>query len=62
MLLDWELQWELSAYCSPMMNSLTIVEGSEHRFYLKTLQSPIWLEKVGNLMSNSVCIVLPSSC
>ena len=52
MLLDWELLWELSAYYSPMMNSLTIVEGPDSRFYLKTLQSPIWLEKVCNLMSN----------
>ena len=62
MLLDWELLWELSAYYSPMMNSLTIMEGSDRRFYLKTLQSPIWLEKVGNLISNSVCMVLLSSC
>lgn len=45
MLLDQELLWKLSAYYSPMMNSFTIVEGPDPRFYLKTWQSPTWMEK-----------------
>ena len=52
----------MSAYYSPMMNSFTIVEGPDPCFYLKTPQSPTWMEKVGNLMSNPICIVLFSSC
>ena len=48
----------MSAYYSPMMNSFTIVEGPDPCFYLKTPQSPTWMEKVGNLMSNPILLLV----